>query len=153
MKKILFLLILSIIQLQAVEANKIIGNWHTVTETRNNGLITIEKEYLNINQNSDFNIVLLVSVQKDEAYIKDLRIEAYGTWDVRDNTLVLVAKSVNVPQVQDIHQISRESLNNLAANFKSKYENNPIHILIIKFLNSNSLTIINEKYQEIIYSK
>jgi hypothetical protein len=117
MKKILFLLIFSIMQLQAVEANKIIGNWHTVTETRNNGLITIEKEYLNISQNSNFNIVLLVSVQKDEAYIKDLRIEAYGTWDVRDNTLVLVAKSVNVPQVQDINQISRESLNNLAANF------------------------------------
>ena len=124
-----------------------------ITKTQDNGLVTIEKEYLNISQNNIFNIVLLVSVQKDQSYIKDLRIEAYGSWDVRDNTLVLVVDRVNVPQVQDIQQISQVSLNNLAANFKSKYENNPIHILVVKFLNNNSLTIINENYREMSYSR
>ncbi len=153
MKKILLILIFTIIQIHAIDANKIIGNWNTITKTQDNGLVTIEKEYLNISPNNNFNIVLLVSVQKDQAYIKDLRIEAYGTWDVRDNTLVLVVSRVNVPQVQDIQQISQESLNNLAANFKAKYENNPIHILKVKFLNNSSLTIINEKYREVSYSR
>jgi len=153
MKKILILLLVLTIGIYAVNKNEISGSWKTVNKTTENGVLTIEKEFMNLNQNNSFSIVVLVSVQKDQAYIKDLRIEATGIWEVHDNTLVFVVKNVSVPVVQEVNQISQQSIDNLAANFKYKYENDPIHIVTIKFLNNNSLTLISEKYRETSYSR
>lgn len=153
MKRILILFFVFIVQLYAVSKEQLAGHWQTVTQTNNNGLITIEKEYMNLNQNSTFSVIVLVSVQKGNAYLKDLRIEASGIWEVRDTVLVMVVKKVNVPIVQEVNQISEESINNLAENFKYKYENDPIHIITIKFLNTNSLITINEALRETSYSR
>jgi len=144
---------MTLLPLEAVEKQQMIGHWNTITTSNDNGQRTVEKEYLNLNGDSSFDITILVSVQKGNAYIKDLRIEATGIWEVRDNTLVLVVKTVSVPRVQKINQISQQSLNQLADNFKYKYENDPIHIITIKFLNQNSLVTINEAFRETSYSR
>ncbi|SFZ98682.1 hypothetical protein MNB_SV-5-345 [hydrothermal vent metagenome] len=140
-------------QLHAVEKDQMIANWKSTTTSVKDGLRTIEKEFVNLKSNNTFNLVMLVSVQKNQSYIKDLRIEASGIWKVHENILVRVIKEISIPTVQDANQISQESIDNLAANFKFKLQNNPIHINTIKFLNQNSLILINEKHIETTYSK
>ena len=134
--------------LQLTAADKVYnisGNWHASSRTLNNGTETIEKEYLTLDPNGTFSLLLLVSLKKDEAFIKDLRIEVGGNWESRYNTLVYVIKTVNVPSAKEVYLISQKSLENLAANFKYRYENDRIHINKIKTLDNRNLLIINEQ--------
>ncbi len=62
--KVLLLLLFYVLQLYALEKNDIIGNWQAVTHTRNNGTLTIEKEYFTLKKDDTFSIEILVSVQK-----------------------------------------------------------------------------------------
>ena len=153
MRKILVAMFILLLQAQAVQKEQMITTWMNTASYVNDGLTTIEKEYMNLRANGTFDIVMLVSVQKDNSYIKDLRIEASGIWEVRDNILVRVIQKVSVPTVQDANQISQQSIDNLAANFKFRLQNDPIRISTVKFLNKNSLILINEKYKETTYSR
>jgi len=147
------ILLLLALELHAVNQNQIMGNWYAATRTLNNGTETIEKEYLSLNANHTFELVIFVSLQKDDAFIKDLRIEVTGTWDSRDNMLVYVIKTVNVPLAKEVYRISQESLENLAANFKYKFENDNIHMSKIKYVDGANLTIIGEKLRETSYRR
>jgi len=153
MFKTVAILLLFLINLHAVNQNQIMGNWYADARTLNNGTETIEKEYLSLNTNHTFSLVILVSLQKDEAFIKDLRIEVSGTWDSRGNTLVYVIKMVNVPAAKEVYRISQESLENLAENFKYKYENDNIHIGKIEYIDSTNFTLIGEKLRETKYQR
>ena len=153
MIKTVITLLLLVINLHAVNQNDIMGNWQAFDRTLNNGTETIEKEYLSLNANHTFVIVILVSVKKDEAFVKDLRIEVSGTWDSRDNTLVYVIKTINVPAAKEVYLISQKSLENLAANFKYKYENDSIHISRIKYINGTTMSVVSEKGRETKYKR
>ena len=153
MLKIFILLLVFIFELHAVNKNDIMGNWQSVNRTLNNGTETIEKEYLTLNANNTFTLVILVSLQKDEAFVKDLRIEITGNWESRDNTLVYVIKMVNVPTAKEVYLISQESLENLAETFKFKYENDTIHMGKIKYIDATNLIIIGEKLRETKYKR
>ena len=153
MLKITITLLLFMLELHAVNKNDIMGDWQASTRTLNQGTETIEKEYLSLNANHTFVLVILVSLQKDDAFIKDLRIEVTGTWDSRDNTLVYVIKTVNVPVAKEVYRISQKSLENFAANFKYRYENDKIHMGKIKYSDGTNLTIIGEKLRETSYRR
>lgn len=131
----------------------ITGNWYASTRSLNNGTETIEKEYLNFYPNSTFELVLLVSVKKGEAFVKDLRIEVSGSWEAQYDVLVYVIKKVEVPVAKEVYLIDQRSLENLAATFKYKYENDKIHISKIKYLDRSTLTTINERGREDTYSR
>ena len=94
-----------------------------------------------------------VSLKKDEAFVKDLRIEITGNWESRDNTLVYVIKTVNVPRAKEVYLISQKSLENLAATFKYRYENDRIHMGKIKYIDGTNFTLINEKLRETKYKR
>ena len=76
-----------------------------------------------------------------------------GNWDSRDNTLVYVIKSVNVPAAKEVYLISQQSLKNLAENFKYKYENDTIHMSKIKYADRTNLSVIGEKGRETSYKR
>jgi len=151
--KIFFLMLFASMSLFAVTPNALLGNWYAYRESLLNGTQTIEKEYLHINGNRTFTIQLFVSVQKGDAFIKDLRIEGSGIWKSRDNTLVLYIKKVEVPFAKEIYLISQESLRNLANNFKYKYESVPLRILDIRSLSATQLVTSSEKLLETVYTR
>ncbi len=142
--KVLMILLLLMVELSAVSTNELVGKWQTLSQVTNNGTLSIEKEYLTLNRNGTFSILLFVSVRKGDAFIKDLRIEGSGIWKVWENTLVIVVKKVEVPKAGEIYLISQASLRNLAATFKHRYEKEPIRISKIMALDPNHLKLINE---------
>jgi hypothetical protein len=152
MIKILFTLLL-FFQFSFAENASIIGNWYTSSRSFNKGTEIIEKEYLNLYANHNFELLLLVSVQKDEAYIKDLRIEVSGVWEAKFGVLVYVIKSVNVPVGKEVYMISQRSLENLSASFKYRYVNSKIYINEIRFLDKSKLITFGSKSGENIYSR
>lgn len=143
--KAFMILMLFMFELHAVNLNAIYGKWYSIEQTTNQGTITIEKEYLHLNADRTFSILLLVSVQKGDAFIKDLRIEGKGIWKLWQDKLVIVVKDVQVPIAGEVYRISQTSLRNVAANFKSRLANEPIRINIIKSADNRHLTISNEK--------
>ena len=153
MKKVLFLILLYVSNVYAVTANELMGKWQTVTQSQNNGALIVEEEHLTLNANHTFSIVIFVSLTKGEAFIKGLRIEGSGIWKNRDNTLVAVIKKVEVPFAKEIYLISQESLRNFANNFKNKYVNEPIRINIVKTLDTNKMTTVNENLRETTYTR
>jgi len=136
---------LCLVELHAVNLNALYGKWYSIEQTTNQGTLTIEKEYLTLNANRTFSILVLVSVQKGDAFIRDLRIEGSGIWKVWQDKLVIVVKDVQVPKAGEIYRISQASLRNLAANFKSKFVNEPIRISIIQSMDTRHLTTSNEQ--------
>ena len=153
MIKVFVALLIFAINLHAISKNDVMGNWQAFGRTLNNGTETIEKEYLTLNRNQTFSLVLLVSVKKDEAFVKDLRIEVSGIWDSKDSTLVYVIKSINVPVAKEVYRISQNSLENLAANFKYKYESDAIHISTIKYMDRANMSVVSEKGRETKYKR
>jgi len=149
--KVFILTLVFMLELSAMSPNEIVGKWQAVTHSMNNGTATTEKEYLYLNADHTFAIVILVSLQKDDAFIKDLRIEGSGIWKRRDNTLVVVVKKVEVPVAKEVYLISQQSLENLASNFQNRFENEPIRINTIKSIDKNNLTTVNEKLKETHY--
>lgn len=153
MFKTLLISLLFIGQLHAVTSNEMIGNWYSALRTLNNGTETIEKEKLSFNADKTFVLVLMVSLKKGPAYVKDLRIEVYGNWEAKGNALVYTVNSVNVPSVKDIYLISKQSLDNLAENFKYKWVSNKIHIYKIISIEEKKLTVKSEKGRETHYKR
>ncbi len=151
--KIVILMIFLIFELSAVTQNDVVGKWQAVSKTINNGTHNIEKEYLNLNADHTFSIVLLVSVQKGDAFIKDLRIEGSGIWKVWNNTFVAVVNNVNVPNAKEVYLISHESLRNLSETFKNRFKNEPIRIHIIQSIDKNNMITLNEKAKETYYKR
>ena len=143
--KVLMMILVLMVELSAVSTNELTGKWQAVREVKNNGTLTIEKEYLTLNGNRSFSILGLVSVQKGNAFIRDMRIEVSGIWKVWENTFVLVVKKVEVPKAAEIYLISQSSLRSIAATFKQKWESKPIGISKIIALDSKNLTLLNER--------
>ena len=117
------------------------------------GHLLIEKEYFHLNANHTFDVKLFVSLKKDEAFIRDLRIEASGIWKNRDKTLVLYVKKVEVPFAKEIYRISQESLRQVANSFTRKFQNEPLRIIIIERLEQQKLVTLNEEQHRTIYSR
>lgn len=153
MIKAIIIFLLLIIELHAVNQNDIMGNWQSFIRTLNNGTEITEKEYLTLNANQTFILIILVGLKKNEAFVKDLRIEITGNWESRDNTLVYVIKTVNVPRAKEVYHISQKSLENLAATFKYRYENDKIHMGKIKYIDGTNFTLISEKGRETKYKR
>jgi hypothetical protein len=153
MFKIMLILILSIGTLQATSDAELIGSWYSSLRTVNNGTETIEKEYLTFNANNTFKLILLVNLKKDLSYVKDLRIEVIGNWEAKGNALIYVIKSVNVPSAKEVYQISQQSLEQVAANFKYRYENDKIHINKIILIKAKKMSILSEKGRTTNYSR
>ena len=151
--KFLLIVMLCLIELHAVNLNALYGKWYSTEQTTNQGTVTIEKEYLTFNANRTFSILVLVSVQKGDAFIRDLRIEGSGIWKVWEDKMVIVVKDVEVPMAGEIYRISQASLRNLAANFKSKFVNEPIRISIIQSLDNRNLTTSNEQGKTTHYKR
>jgi len=151
--KVLIMLLLLIAELSAVSTNELTGKWQAMKQVTNKGTLTIEKEYLTLNGNHTFTILAFVSVKKEDAFIKDMRIDASGIWKVWNNTVVMVINKVEVPNAAEIYRISQASLRNFAATFKRKYENEPIRINKIMALDQKNLKWINEAEVETTYSR
>ncbi|MBA1420914.1 MAG: hypothetical protein FAF03_08695 [Epsilonproteobacteria bacterium] len=148
--KMIILLVLCTFQLQAAS---VVAKWQSYAKSTTNGTVTTEKEYLSLNGDNTFSIQLFVSLQKGDAFIKDLRIEGSGIWKRRDDTLVIYIQKVEVPFAKEIYLISQESLRNLANNFKYKYENEPLKIIYIEELENNKLVTKNEQNQITSYNR
>ncbi len=149
-----FILILTLLlQFANAENTLLIGNWYASSRSFNNDTEVIEKESLHIYQNKNFNITILVSLKKDLAYVKDLRIEVNGTWENREEMLVLVIQTINVPSAKDIYMISQQSLENLAATFKEKYQNNKLYMNKILKLNENELVTEGQSGRQTHYKR
>ena len=151
--KVLIMLLLIIAELSAVSTNELVGKCQSMRQGTNNGTLTIEKEYLTLRNNHTFSILVFVSVQKEDAFIKDLRIEGSGIWKVWNNTLVIVVNKVAVPKAGEIYRISQASLRNLAATFERRYKNEPIRINKIMDLDQKHLKLINELEVQTIYTR
>jgi len=139
------------LELHAVERTQLIGSWKSVAKSTNNGTLTIEKEYLHLNADRSFSIVILVSLQKGDAFVKDLQIKGSGIWKVHEQTLVAVVNKVEVPFAKEVYLISQASLRNLAENFKNRLHREPIRILTIKSINRGELTTLNEDLKQTHY--
>jgi len=141
MFKTFLLILLFMGQIHAVTANDIVGSWYSALRTMNNGTEIIEKESLKFNANHTFMLVILVNLNKNPAYVKDLRIEITGNWEAKGNALIYTINSVNVPSVKDVYQVSEQSLDNLASSFKSKWVSDKIHIYKIISFEPKKLTV------------
>ena len=64
-----------------------------------------------------------------------------------------IIKTVNVPAAKEVYLISQESLENLAATFKYKYQNDTIHMGKIKYIDNTNFIIIGEKLRETKYQR
>ena len=141
----LMIVMVCMLELYAVNHNALYGKWHSVKKTTNQGTLTIEKEYLTFKEDRTFSILVLVSLQKGDAFVKDLRIEGSGIWKLWEDKLVIVVKDLQVPKAGEVYRISQNSLRNLAASFKHKFHSEPIRINIIKSMDGTHLTTSNEQ--------
>jgi len=153
MIRLLIIFALSTVLLSAIAPQEIVGHWHAYKKSVDHGSVTTEKEYLHLNANHTFNIQLYITIEKGDAFIKDLRIEGSGIWKNREDTLVINIQKVEVPFAKEIYRISQESLRNLANNFKSKYESEPLRIIQIEQYTGNQLITTNEKLQQTSYTR
>jgi len=134
------------VELSAINQNGVlVGKWQSISQSKNKGTLTIEKDYLTLNANNTFSILLLVSIQKGDAFVKDLQIKGSGIWSVHNNTLVYVIKKVDVPFAKEVYLISQQSLLQLANFFKKRLTDKPILINTIQRMDGKHLTLINER--------
>ena len=150
-----WLLIFSLLVMEVYAANEaiLIGQWNSVSSGVNNGTHTTEREFLRFNADHTFGTVLLVTVKKGTAYVKDLRIEGTGTWKTRGNILVAVVNDVEVPVAGEVYNISQSSLEGIAATFHNRYKNDPIRILVMKQLSPQNLVTENEAKMLTTYTR
>ncbi len=144
--KILLMLLIMVAELSAINQNGLlVGKWQTISQTNNQGTLTIEKESMYLNANTTFSLLLLVSVEKGEAFVRDLQIKVTGIWKVHKDTLVYVIKTIDVPLAKEVYRISQKSLEQLANHFRHRFDNQPIRILRIQTRNTQQLNVINEE--------
>jgi hypothetical protein len=151
--KRLYILLLLIFELQAANETILTGEWKSISNGVNNGTKTTEREFLRFNADHTFGIVLLVTLEKGNAYVRDLRIEGTGIWKTRGNILVVVVKDMEVPSASEVYQISQQSLEEIAARFHNRFKNDPIRILVMKELSPNKLVTENEVKQIVSYTR
>jgi len=151
--KIIVTILVCIFELHAGSLPMFTGKWFATQQTNNRGTLTIENEYLTLNADKTFSIVVLVSVQKGDAFIKDLRIEGEGIWKAWKDQFIVVVNDVRVPIAGEVYRISQASLEQLAATFKSRFVNEPIRINTIQSHNHQNLIIKNEKGKITHYSR
>ena len=152
--KILVMILIMIAELSAMNQNGLlVGQWYSIEQTTNKGTQTIEKEYINLNANNTFSILLLVSVQKGDAFVRDLQIKVSGIWKRHKDTLVYVIEKIDVPFAKEVYRISQESLRLLANHFKHRFDVQPIRILTIESMNKNALNVINENGKKTQYTR
>lgn len=151
MMKVFILILALIIELNAADRRLVAGTWMSVDQSNNHGTKVIEKEYLFLNENGTFTMMLLVSVQKGEAFIRDLEIKGSGIWKASNHTLVAVVKKMEVPFAKEVYRISQKSLRHLASKFKNRFEKEPIRILTIKSIDQNNLITVNEASKQTNY--
>ena len=61
--KILVMILIMMAELSAINQNMpLVGKWQSFSQVKNKGTLTIEKEYLSLNANNTFSLLLLVSV-------------------------------------------------------------------------------------------
>jgi len=94
-----------------------------------------------------------VSVQKGNAYVKDIQIKATGIWKAHQETLVYVIKTVDVPFAKEVYGISQTSLEQLSNHFSHRFDSQPIRILNIESLNARSLNVRGENGLETHYTR
>ena len=152
MKKLILFLLL-VLGVNAADDAMLVGQWNSVTRGLNNGTQTTEKEYMKFNADYTFGVVFLVTVQKGNAYVKDLRIEGTGIWKTRGNILVVVVKDVEVPVAGEVYGISQTSLEQIASTFHNRFKNDPIRILVMKELGAQKLVTENKRKQIITYKR
>ena len=145
------ILTLCVVTLEAITPDEIVGKWYAYRQSTERGTVTVEKEYLHLHANQTFTIQLFVSVQKDDAFIKDLRIEGSGIWKSREKVLVMYIQKVEVPFAKEIYRISQESLRMVANTFKNKYENEPLRIIFIENHTDKKLVTTNQELLETSY--
>ena len=151
--KVFMIILVFVLELSAVGPNEVVGKWQSITKTMNYGTQTTEKEYLHLNSDRTFSIVILVTLQKEDAFIKDLRIEGSGIWKVWNDTLVAVVNQVKVPSAKEVYRISQSSLHSLSESFKRKFKNEPIRIRTIDHIDKNNMITLNEKIKETHYKR
>ncbi len=149
----ILLFIVAVLGLYAADESLLTGQWNSMTHSLNSGTKTTEKEYFKLNANHTFGIVFLVSVQKGNAYVKDLRIEGTGIWKTRGNILVVVVRDVKVPVAKEVYGISQSSLQSIASSFHSRFVNDPVRILVVKRLSRSELITENESGQTVQYRR
>lgn len=152
--KIVVMILIMMAELSAMNQNGIlVGKWLSISQTNNKGTLTIEKEYLYLNANHTFSILLLVSVQKGDAFVKDIQIKGTGIWKAHKDTLVYVIKTVDVPFAKEVYRISQESLRQLSNHFRHRFDSQPIRILNIQSMNERSLSVIGENGVKTHYTR
>ena len=139
--------------LHAITPDELVGQWYAYSKSTLNNTVTTEEEYLHLNADHTFKVQLFVNLEKEDAFVKGLRIEGSGIWKSRDSTLVIYIQKVEVPFAKEIYRISQESLRNLANDFKHKYENEPLKIVTIKSFTHRKLVTENEQLQVTSYSR
>jgi len=142
--KRLYIFLLLVFKLQAANEMMLTGQWNSITHSLNNGTKTTEQEFLKFNTDHTFKIILLVTVEKGNAFVKNLRIEGTGIWKTRGNVLVAVVNDMEVPSAGEVYQISQHSLESIASTFHNRFKNDPIQILVIKELSPNLLVTENQ---------
>jgi len=60
MMKVFIFILVFMLDLSAMSPNEIVGKWQAVTHSMNNGTATTEKEYLYLNADHTFAIVIFV---------------------------------------------------------------------------------------------
>jgi len=152
MQRLILFLVLTLF-LHGAEDSMLFGQWNSVSHAVNNGTQTTEKEYLKFYQDHTFDILFLVTVEKGNAFVRDLRIEGRGIWKTRGNILVVVMKDVEVPVAGEVYGISQSSLKKIAASFHNRFKNDPIRILVIKSLGQHTLITENKRKQQVSYQR
>lgn len=144
--KILVMILIMMSELSAMNQNRpLVGKWQAISQVKNKGTLTIEKEYLSLNANNTFSLLLLVSVEKGDAFVRDLQIKVSGIWKGHKDTLVYVIKTIDVPLAKEVYRISQKSLEQLARHFRHRFDSQPIRIVTIQSRNAQQLNVINEE--------
>jgi len=148
-----FMGLLLLLQFATANTALITGKWYDATRVLSNGQETIEKSYLTLNPNGMFHLLILVSLKKGDAFIKDMRVNISGTWKVQDAVLVYVIKNVSIPSVKDVYLISQQSLDNLANVFKNTYQDESIQLRKIELHDEKNLILINDQGKKSTYKR
>jgi len=152
MFKILLILLMTL-QYAFADTGSLTGKWYTATRSLNQGTEIIEKEYLTLQPNGHLDLILLVSVKKGNAYIKDLRMEVTGKWQAQYGVLVYQINDINIPRAKAVYLISQKSLEDLAHTFKQRYVNHTMHINKIESLDEKHLVLINSRGNKTSYKR
>ena len=122
------------------------GEWRSETKAFNAGTHVIEREILRIKPDHTFTDVIDVSLQKDDHFIKDLQIKAEGRWKRYITTLVFVVDRIDVPFAKEVSDsIDMRSLQALSAYYKRRFDEEPIRITTLIFLDEKTMKFRDEK--------